>query len=108
MLRMPRLAPPLTSLILDIGFGHSSPARYKIIRLAMASEQETAITTQPISRRKEIESFVRDLDPLEVVGKHINIICQVASHCMFMMHIIIVRTIQSIQNGLFKMLWRST
>ena len=34
----------------------------------MATEQDTAITTQPISRRKEIESFVRDLDPLEVVG----------------------------------------
>ena len=28
-----------------------------------------AITTQPTSRRKEVESFVRDLDPLQVVGK---------------------------------------
>lgn len=35
----------------------------------MASEGDTAITTQPRSRRKEIEQFVRDLDPTQVVGK---------------------------------------
>ena len=29
---------------------------------------EEAITSQP-SRRKELVSFVRDLDPLQVVGK---------------------------------------
>ena len=28
-----------------------------------------AITTQPTSRRKEVEAFVRDLDPLQVVGE---------------------------------------
>jgi hypothetical protein len=31
---------------------------------------EQAITSQPVSRRKELESFVRDLDPLQVVGKY--------------------------------------
>ncbi len=31
--------------------------------------EETAITTQPQSRRKEVESFVRDLDPNSVVGE---------------------------------------
>lgn len=30
---------------------------------------EEAITLQPKSRRKEVESFVRDLDPLQVVGR---------------------------------------
>lgn len=33
-----------------------------------AAMAEQAITTQP-TRRKELESFVRDLDPLQVVGK---------------------------------------
>lgn len=32
----------------------------------MATGAEGAITTQPRSRRKEIETFVRDLDPLQV------------------------------------------
>ena len=29
---------------------------------------DEAITTQPRSKRKEIEAFVKDLDPLQVVG----------------------------------------
>ncbi len=33
------------------------------------AEEEGAITTQPISKRKEIEEFVRDLDPNSVLGK---------------------------------------
>ncbi len=33
---------------------------------------ESAITTQPMSRRKEVESFVRDLDPNSVVGEWAN------------------------------------
>lgn len=36
---------------------------------AMASGEASAITTQPKSRRKEVEEFVRDLDPLQVVGE---------------------------------------
>ena len=35
----------------------------------MASGEDTAITTQPRSKRKELEQFVRDLDPIQVVGK---------------------------------------
>ena len=35
----------------------------------MASGEVTAVTTQPRSKRKEIEQFVRDLDPTQVVGK---------------------------------------
>ncbi len=34
----------------------------------MASGGEEAITTQPRTKRKEIETFVRDLDPLQVQG----------------------------------------
>ena len=30
---------------------------------------ETVVTTEPKSRRKEIEEFVRDLDPLQVNGE---------------------------------------
>ena len=32
-----------------------------------------AITTQPTTRRKEIEEFVRDLDPNSVVGQSVSI-----------------------------------
>ena len=35
----------------------------------MASGEGTAVTTQPRSKRKEVEQFVKDLDPLEVVGE---------------------------------------
>ena len=35
----------------------------------MATGGDTAITTQPRSKRKELEQFVRDLDPVQVVGK---------------------------------------
>ena len=41
---------------------------------AMATEATAqAITTQPtsVSRRKDVEAFVRDLDPLQVQGKRI-------------------------------------
>ena len=34
----------------------------------MSSTSGAAITTQPQGRKKEIESFVRDLDPLTVQG----------------------------------------
>ena len=37
----------------------------------MAEQSETAITSQPRSRRKEIEQFVRDLDPIQVQGKQV-------------------------------------
>ncbi len=33
-----------------------------------AMAEGEAITLQPTSRRKEVESFVRDLDPIQVVG----------------------------------------
>ena len=33
------------------------------------------VTTQPRSRRKEIEQFVRDLDPTQVVGKCMGSLC---------------------------------
>ena len=37
----------------------------------MATEGDTGIvTTQPKSRRREIEEFVRDLDPLQVAGEY--------------------------------------
>lgn len=29
---------------------------------------DTVVTTEPKSRRKEIDEFVRDLDPLQVAG----------------------------------------
>ena len=38
----------------------------------MATDAEGAITTQPRSKRKEIETFVRDLDPLQVQGLYID------------------------------------
>ncbi len=38
----------------------------------MATGAEGAITTQPRSKRKEIETFVRDLDPLQVQGLSYN------------------------------------
>ncbi len=37
----------------------------------MASGGDTAVTTQPRSKRKEVEKFVSDLDPLQVVGEYI-------------------------------------
>lgn len=44
----------------------------------MASGEATAITTQPRSRRKEIEQFVRDLDPTQVVGELLSLfICAI-------------------------------
>lgn len=36
---------------------------------AMAGEENATITTQPRSKRKELEQFVRDLDPIQVAGK---------------------------------------
>ena len=37
----------------------------------MATGGDTSIvTTQPKSRRREIEEFVRDLDPLQVAGEY--------------------------------------
>ena len=38
-------------------------------RLVMSSEENSAVTTQPRSKRKEIEQFVKDLDPTLVVGE---------------------------------------
>lgn len=35
----------------------------------MASQGDTVVTTQPRSKRHELEKFVRDLDPTEVVGR---------------------------------------
>ena len=37
----------------------------------MASRGDTAVTTQPRSKRKEVETFVRELDPTQVVGEQI-------------------------------------
>ena len=51
-----------------LGKGYRSSA-LQSVELTMATEAETAVTTQPRSKRKEIEQFVRDLDPLQVVGK---------------------------------------
>lgn len=34
----------------------------------MASGGDDIVTTEPKSRRKEIDDFVRDLDPLQVAG----------------------------------------
>ena len=38
----------------------------------MASGGDTAVTTQPRSKRKEVEQFVSDLDPTQVVGEWIH------------------------------------
>ena len=35
----------------------------------MASGGDTAVTTQPRSKRKEVEQFVSELDPTQVVGE---------------------------------------
>ena len=35
----------------------------------------SVVTTEPKSRRKEIEEFVRDLDPLQVAGKLAASVC---------------------------------
>ena len=35
----------------------------------MASGGDTAVTTQPRSKRKELEEFVRELDPTQVQGE---------------------------------------
>ena len=35
----------------------------------MASGGGTAVTTQPRSKRKEVEKFVSELDPTQVVGE---------------------------------------
>lgn len=43
--------------------------RVEYFAKTMATGAETAVTTQPRSKRKEIEQFVRDLDPLQVVGE---------------------------------------
>ena len=37
----------------------------------MASGGDTAVTTQPRSKRKEVETFVSELDPTQVVGEQI-------------------------------------
>ena len=50
----------------EIYLSSSPPLQSKGI---MASGEGTAITTQPRSKRKEVEQFIRDLDPTEVVGK---------------------------------------
>lgn len=46
----------------------------------MASEEATAVTTQPRSKRKEIEQFVRDLDPTQVVGKFVQPVACATKH----------------------------
>ena len=35
----------------------------------MATQGEGAVTTQPKSKKREIEEFVRDLDPIQVQGE---------------------------------------
>ena len=39
----------------------------------MATGDSSIVTTQPKSRRREIEEFVRDLDPLQVAGQFIEL-----------------------------------
>lgn len=31
--------------------------------------EDAVVTTQPRANRKEVEEFVRDIDPIEVLGK---------------------------------------
>ena len=46
----------------------------------MASQEATAVTTQPRSKRKEIEQFVRDLDPTQVVGMFVEPVARATKH----------------------------
>ena len=56
----------------SLGGGHRADQQKR--RQLMATQAGTAVTTQPRSKRKEIEQFVRDLDPVQVVGKSIEFI----------------------------------
>ena len=67
----------------------------------MASGEVTAVTTQPRSKRKEIEQFVRDLDPTQVVGKdravkHGNYLCLSELEWIVTEHIVNANFISSI------------
>lgn len=75
---------------------------------------DEAITAQPISRRKELETFVRDLDPLQVVGE-CTLHCMHAGagcHSHLLPHAtpleLAVTSYLMPQNGAYKTLWTST
>lgn len=78
----------------------------------MASQGDTVVTTQPRSKRHELEKFVRDLDPTEVVGRSAKQ-CKYSDSlellpsdhsCMYIRHYINIISYRCYQGLLFRLL----
>ena len=77
----------------------------------MASQGDTVVTTQPRSKRHELEKFVRDLDPTEVVGRSKQCKCSDSLEllpsdrsCMYIRHYINIISYRCYQGLLFRLL----